>query len=1050
MPIILDQNSTDNAQKQMKQVNKQLKTATNVRSTWFHPQLTGSETRKDGFFNKDNHTINHVTENAMNKVGHTSELENILPDMMHRGIIRPYTETEHKKSYFTPYARVLTSLALPSLFANYTPYDYRKIQSNDIVPDNALKLSQLSIEFPQNSPLFNTMNMNKWTELTNTNGVRTLVYPIVQSYHLFSANIKSASHTGRNKFIRTGEPIIYLAVASVTDNVNKDANIHIGLDNQEPTDDIIPMSLIPVEMTTSERYMMTNYVGPRWANIMRNIENHYTRSKLDDLDVGVHGPIHVDNQNLDIIDIVGGLSVVDSLNSQANITVNQFEEIIESTIDAFLEYHDSAIGTTYEDNVNKHVVLALKLTVQTMDHLSHKDETLVSTDFLNSIYQKLKTSKLNNSDTNAVVQESLRLLLSQRLHELQVVQKSGGLYEFDPQDDAVTQKYMNDPMYSNQQRKIVTSTEPLVIGQAGAGSGKSHTLIGRIKYLKEQDEDLSKALVLSFTNIAAININQRFPEIRSETLANMFNQIYQNTYPLQKLSQPSTVANSLTLLNPNTKYFANKGFKADEVDAYIKEFSMKLSQLDQTGFKRVNIQEITKDLANLIQHNIKLTETLLDAVEQTTLELQPIIIHHHLMGNHGHLNVPQEYQDLDYIITDESQDISTFEYILLLELAIHHSAQLMIVGDGSQTLYEFRNSDPKYMNALESSGVFTTYKLDVNFRSSPEVLTFANQFLDIIEANDVAKIQLRASSFTKPSKKSFEEAITIHNTESASSKPLDYHEALRRVVDKDKNFHSWLKDILDKGEQIAILGWTRKEVLEVGEGLEDWLDDNGYDIDITNIMSERNRPMTVISTTLAALNRQLVTMDVTKSNFEDKVLKEASLFIESKYRYSSDSQKKFFLGEFRRALQSVTNSHQWTIFVADVNNNKVNNRSVIAHLTREMLRIETRKNAMDAHLLRAEEAPDYSNEKIILSTIHGAKGLEFDHTIVLFNESKRGATSQESLRMLFVALSRAKKTEYIINGHTSRSHGVSDTLSAMFTTPMQTGFMRAVAEIEQP
>ena len=69
---------------------------------------------------------------------------------------------------------------------------------------------------------------------------------------------------------------------------------------------------------------------------------------------------------------------------------------------------------------------------------------------------------------------------------------------------------------------------------------------------------------------------------------------------------------------------------------------------------------------------------------------------------------------------------------------------------------------------------------------------------------------------------------------------------------------------------------------------------------------------------------------------------------------------------------------------------------------------------------------------------------------MLFNEAKRGATSQESLRMMFVALSRAKNTEYIINRHTQRRHGVSDNLSSMFDTPMQTAFMRAVNDINAP
>lgn len=1050
MPIILDQNDTSkDTSKQLKSINKQINTNKTANAKWFHTALTGSGTRKTGFFTKDDHTVAQIAKNVMNKIGSTSELNPNFKEMLENQVISVHSDTKGDESYLTPFARVMTNLVSPMLLSNYKPYDYNN-QSGQFAPWETFKQNKQTLEFPRDTALFNAMNIEKWQVLTHTDGIKTVVKPIVQSYRLFSAKIKSGKQSKNDSYITTGEPVVYLAVASITDGVSKDASIHIGKNKQKPTDKIIPMSLIPVDMAINSNFQMNRQTGARWTTIMANCQDHYMRASLKDLDESINGATDVANCLHDLHEIMGDLSISDALNSQANVTVNQAEDIIMTAIKALINYRDKTVNTPVEDDVTKEVVTAMKIIVQIMDQFSHKDEKLITTDFLNDVYQELKTSSLNNSDTNSVVQESLRLLLSQRLHELDVVRNAGGLYKFDPQNDAVTKAYKANPSYSNQQKRIVTSTEPLVIGQAGAGSGKSHTLVGRINYLKEQDEDLSKALVLSFTNISAININQRFPEIRSETLANMFNQIYQNTYPAQQLSQPSTVANSLTLLNPNTKYFTNKGFKPDEVSDYIRRFSTRLSNLDQTGFKRINIQEVTKDLANLIQHNMELTEVLLTAVEQTTLELQPIIIHHHLMNNNGSLNVPQQYQDLDYIITDESQDISTFEYILLLELAIHHSAQLLIVGDGSQTLYEFRNSDPKYMNALESSGVFTTYKLDVNYRSSPEVLMFANQFLDIIEANDIAKIQLNASSFNKPSQKSFENAITVHNAESASSKPLDYQEALCDVIENSDEFTKWFKDIMDKDEQVAIIGWTRKEVLEVGEAIESWLHKHGYKIPVTNIMSDRSRPMTVISSILSAIHSQVLKYDPSSKTFKSKVHNLAVNYIDSKYRYASDAQKKFFAGTFNDALSNVINTHQWTILVQDLNNKKIKVETLIGFMNREMLRIETRKNAMDAHLLRAQEAPDHSKEKILMSTIHGVKGLEFDHTIVLFNEAKRGATSQESLRMMFVALSRAKQTEYIINGYVPRAYGVSDNLSAMFDTPMQTAFMRSLNEINAP
>lgn len=1047
MPIILDQNNALDPKdmlKQVAQVSQQVNSARDVGVKWFHDALTGGSRRKSGLFNTDLNTFGQMTKSSFNKLGISHENKSLLGDMVNNCFIDFFSKEKDDKAFFAQFARVATSLVWPSLFSTERVGNY---YTTHTLMD-AMSLSDQPIQWPSSSPLFNSMNVSRWAELSYENGVRTVVCPLIQSVALHSAKITSGSATQKNSFSVAPDLVVFLAVASFTDDVKPEANMTLSAKGVTPDDMTIPLTIIPVVSHAQTTYLMNTYIGVDWHALMNSIKSHFDKAKLTDLNISARGTSDVMRTEQDIIDTINELSLSDALDSQAKVIVHQPENIMMDTVAALVDFMDRTKGHKMEKHTEEATVRSLRIIMQTMEHLSHKEDNLISTDLLNDLYNQLKSSSFSADSQSQIIQESLRLLLSQRLHELQSVEDAGQLHKFDPQDDAIKNRYLADPSYSSQQKRIVTSTQPLVIGQAGAGSGKSHTLIGRIKYLEEQKEDMAKVLVLSFTNVSALNINQRFPGIRSETLANMFNQIYQNTYPAQQLSQPSTVANSLKMLNTDAPFFKSKGFTSLDVAKYIGQFSATLSQLDQTGYKRVNVQEVTKQLANLIQHNMVLTEILLDAVEQTTLELQPIIIHHHLMTNHGHLNVPQQYQNLDYIITDESQDISTFEYILLLELAIHHSAQLMIVGDGSQTLYEFRNSDPKYMNALESSGVFTTYKLDVNYRSKPEVLLLANQFLDVIEANDIANIQLKSTNFAQPTKKSFEEAITIHNTLSASSKPADFHESLLTIIQDSPEFSAWFSQKLDNGEQVAILGWTRTEVIKVGEAITQWLLDNNRNIEVTNIMNDKTQPMVVISNTLSEIHADILALDPSTNTFPEDVKELARTFIKNKYHRASTKQVAFFGDTFARAVDSIVSQQQWGIIRAEVKAGKLSKRAGVGHLTREMLRLETRKNAMEAHLHRAEEAPDYSQKRIILSTIHGAKGLEFDNTIVLFNESKRGSTSQESMRMLFVALSRAKKTEYIINSHVKTQIGASNLLSAMFETPMQTAFMRAQDQIE--
>lgn len=81
--------------------------------------------------------------------------------------------------------------------------------------------------------------------------------------------------------------------------------------------------------------------------------------------------------------------------------------------------------------------------------------------------------------------------------------------------------------------------------------------------------------------------------------------------------------------------------------------------------------------------------------------------------------------------------------------------------DCSQTLYEFRASNPKALNMLEGSGVFATYQLQVNYRSNQEILDFANCLLRDIEANQYAQIQLQANSLATVTEQSFTDKVHL-------------------------------------------------------------------------------------------------------------------------------------------------------------------------------------------------------------------------------------------------------------------------------------------------
>lgn len=1022
MPIVIDSNKDFN--EQIKEQTKMV--VPDVTPKFFNSNFTGSPTRKTGHFNVDTDSLLsynlHVAKQLYNaNVTRLNQYEKSVND----NIIEPLFEKhqEEQDTEFRYFANVPTIAVEPRLF----------------MPTSAIMADSDGLVFDHDSEVMDIATSDNWPVIAESNDFKTTGRVFIASMKLWEKTIPAkSSGSGKNDRVLAGQPLAYMALVTRSKQEVSDAKTIITQKVTEVTPHQAVMTIAALhpdlskglssrDIADSIRIHISRTIGAPTANLTASEVQDYTKKALSNIASNVINPA----------------SMSTMLNMQAFKIKNSFESITSDLIDAVLLAKSSS-----KSNIDRSITATIESIVSYNEALANIDESILSTAYLSDLYNNLKKSNLPKASINAITKRSLRLLLAQRLHDLNELNKTNALYKLDPIDPAISKQYSSNPNYSAQQKRIILTQEPLVIGQAGAGSGKSHTLVGRINYIKDQGQDLNNVLVLSFTNVAATVISNRFPGIKSETLANMFNSIYITSYPKQALSQPSTVANSISLLNPAAKIFSLKGYSVSTVMEFIDTFSKAIRNFDQTGFKRVNLQEVTRDVAKIIESNMELTEMVLNAIEQTTLELQPIIIHNQLLDSNANLTIPERYQDLKYIITDESQDISTFEYILLLELTIHYKSQLLIIGDGSQTLYEFRNSDPRYMNALEASDVFTSYKLDVNYRSNQEILTFANQFLQVIEANDLAQIQLSSSSFNLPTVDSFKKSIKIKNNIMLAARQSDYNESIATFVEKDDDFIDWVLPKLQNKEQVAILGWTRAEVIEATEALQRLMAKNNLDIPITNIMSDNERPLTIISDIVTRAHKTILNISPSSSAYVSLITKAMKDEVRLKYNRASSKQIAFFESVIVSAITQVTNDQAWKIMLTETRSGKQSRQTLIGHLTRELLRIETRKNAMDQYINRNHDVPNYDECPIIVSTIHGAKGLEFDHTIVLFNQKKKNSTSQESLRMFFVALSRAKKSEYIINSTVGTPKPATSLLSNMFNDPMHTAYLRSIIDIE--
>ena len=547
--------------------------------------------------------------------------------------------------------------------------------------------------------------------------------------------------------------------------------------------------------------------------------------------------------------------------------------------------------------------------------------------------------------------------------------------------------------YSREQREAIESTSPLTLVQSGAGTGKSTVILGRIDHMIANGVNPNDITVLSFTNAAANHINDLKPTVHSMTIAAMLHTIYSHNYPNHQLSSLATIINSLDIyFNPNTTTLPQSQ------QNFLSEFKYVLERLQNNNeYTRAN---------NFVDDHIDEVIDTLDVIQQTSLELESIICYQKM----DTLVEPPETQT-KHLIIDEVQDNSIAEFIYSIKYTDKHQCSMYIVGDCSQTLYEFRASNPKALNVLENSGVFETHKLQTNYRSNQEILDFANILLGNIEANQYANIQLRANSLKPVTLQSFKDAVSMdyYRMQNKSAVTTD-NMIMHGMVVSTKPY---ILDKLTKNEQICILAPQRRTLYAIekhlqnlypGKKIASLIPKRQYDNALFSKFIARfwdtisYAPPVNITTTI----RREIISNIVYMTYKNQANIQKTIDIANKMMDDFEAQ---YLGDIINWQNQVAMS-------------VMTQKQLLDEIKKLMISFEIKKNAKAQALMsvknaEAKLASDVENADFVLSTIHSAKGLEFDN-VIIFHASE-SSMDEATKRMYYVAFTRAKKTEFIFS-----------------------------------
>lgn len=272
---------------------------------------------------------------------------------------------------------------------------------------------------------------------------------------------------------------------------------------------------------------------------------------------------------------------------------------------------------------------------------------------------------------------------------------------------------------NEEQIKIINSNDNQIMVVASAGSGKTHVLVEKVAKLVAHDYvNPSTILLLTFSNKAANELKVR---LNSKILNDS-----------KRVNIKTFHAFSYQIIRKFLKYTnLNEDFKIIDNNLrnqYISTImnQRKISRWIRNDFVKLyddNIREFIHPDHKILYEDLKQKKIDTNSIEIDDL----IIIAKDLIKNEDEVYnyAKSKYQ---YILIDEFQDINKSQFNLV-NLLRKEAKQFIVVGDDDQCIYEWRGSDPRFMDAFSKTLNITKYYLRYNYRSTEPIISLANNII---------------------------------------------------------------------------------------------------------------------------------------------------------------------------------------------------------------------------------------------------------------------------------------------------------------------------------
>lgn len=311
---------------------------------------------------------------------------------------------------------------------------------------------------------------------------------------------------------------------------------------------------------------------------------------------------------------------------------------------------------------------------------------------------------------------------------------------------------------------------------AGAGTGKTYTIVEKIKYLIEKGVKADKIVCITFSNEAANNVMLRVEKLLGILhLNNEYKPIIKTFHSfsadlIRKYGDRIEINKDFKILDPDqAKVILHRNFKINAANCHkyiasigtAKDLGVKLEEFQNFLAERMKDFEgvdLEKRLENLnfefqtlhLKNEYNKKKKIVADIKRikNIIELRKFVNAWNAYEKLKKKGNYQDYSDLnvnslhllkenreicndfDYVIVDEFQDTNKLQLDFLIQLAFH--GNITVVGDPNQSIYRFRGAYKNNLNLFKQAfnvGEKDIFNLAQSYRSPNKVLKAAHKLI---------------------------------------------------------------------------------------------------------------------------------------------------------------------------------------------------------------------------------------------------------------------------------------------------------------------------------